>query len=224
MKAFIFDFDGLIVDTEIAEYEAWREVYAEHGTELTLDVWEDVVGSAQGYFDPIAHLEGRIGRSVDRDAVQTRRRQRTLEIIDGLPVLPGILNYLEEAKERGMRLAVASNSSHDWVEGHLARKGLLDRFDVICCAEDVEHAKPAPDLYLAALKALRVSADEAIAFEDSPHGARAAIAAGIFCVAIPSTLTKHLDFSFASLKVDSLADLPADDLLRLVRGTERRTV
>lgn len=224
MKAFIFDFDGLIVDTEVAEFESWREVYAEHGTELTLDVWADVVGSSQDYFDPIAHMEGLIGRRVDRDRVVARRRKRTLQLIDDMPILPGIETYLDEAKARGMLLGVASNSSHDWVEGHLANKGLLDRFDVIRCAEDVEKPKPAPDLYVSALSALGVGPEEAVAFEDSPHGARAAVAAGIFCVAIPSTLTKHLDFSFASLRIDSLADLPVDELLRLAEGAERRSV
>ena len=143
MKALIFDFDGLIVDTEVAEFEAWREVYAGHGAELTLEVWADVVGSAQGYFDPVAYLEGLIGRPVDRAKVQAQRRRRTMEIIEELPILPGVLEYLDEARDRGLLLGVASNSSHEWVEGHLARKGLLDRFDVIRCAEDVEKAKPA---------------------------------------------------------------------------------
>jgi len=221
MKALIFDFDGLIVDTEVAEFEAWREVYAGHGAELTLEVWADVVGSAQGYFDPVAYLEGLIGRPVDRAKVQAQRRRRTMEIIEELPILPGVLEYLDEARDRGLLLGVASNSSHEWVEGHLARKGLLDRFDVIRCAEDVEKAKPAPDLYLSALSALDARPDEAIAFEDSPHGARAAVAAGIYCVAVPSTLTKHLDFSFADLKLNSLADLPLADLIRLAKDAER---
>lgn len=215
MKALIFDFDGLIVDTEVAEFKAWQEVYAEHGAELALEVWADVVGAGAGYFDPIAHLERMIGRSVDRTNVAAWRRRRTLEIIDDLPILPGVEHYLAEAKRRRMRLGVASNSSCEWVEGHLERLGLLHHFDVVRCADHVENPKPAPDLYLSALRALDVAPREAVAFEDSPHGVRAARAAGIYCVAIPSTLTRGLDFSDANLRVDSLDELAVERLLEL---------
>lgn len=221
MKAFIFDFDGLIVDTEVAEFDAWREIYAEHGAELTLDVWSDVVGSPQGFFDPFAHLESLIGRPVWREEVGPRRRARTMELIEQKPILPGIETYLRAAEDRGMLLGVASNSSHEWVEGHLQRKGLLERFHVIRCAEDVEHPKPAPDLYQAVLNAFDLAPTEAVAFEDSPHGVRAARAAGLYCVAIPSALTKGLDFSNASIRVDSLADLPVARLIELVSGGHR---
>lgn len=217
MKAFIFDFDGLIIDTEVAEFDSWKEMYAEHGAELTLDVWADVVGSALGYFDPFAHLEELIGKPVDRGRIGAERRRRTMQRIAQMPILPGIEHYIAEAKRRNLALGVASNSSHEWVEGHLGHIGLLHHFDVIRCRDDVENPKPAPDLYQATLAALGVAPHEAIAFEDSPHGVRAAVGAGIFCVAIPSTLTKHLDFSHANLKVDSLADLAVENLVELAR-------
>lgn len=221
MKAFVFDFDGLIIDTEVAEFEAWREVYARHGAELTLDVWADVVGSAQGYFDPVAHLERLTGRPVDRAAAVSYRRRRTLEIIEGLPLLPGVAEYIAEAQRRGIKLGVASNSSSEWVTGHLRRLGLLDAFACIRCADHVARGKPAPDLYLAAVACLGVAPDEAVAFEDSPHGVRAARAAGLFCVAVPSTLTRGLDFSAANLKVASLAELPVTALLAAARAARQ---
>lgn len=217
MKAFIFDFDGLIIDTEIAEFETWREVYAEQGATLTFEVWGDVVGSAQDYFDPYAHLEELLGRPVDRETLGADRRRRTLERIATMPILPGIETYLAEGKKRGMHLGVASNSSTDWVVGHLERIGLLDQFDCIRCSDQVERPKPAPDLYQAVLDAFGISADEAVAFEDSPHGVRAAQAAGIFTVAIPNPLTVRLDLSHADQRVDSLADLPVDSLFELVK-------
>lgn len=217
MKAFIFDFDGLIVDTEIAEFETWKEVYAEQGATLEFNVWTDVVGSAQGYFDPYAHLEGLLGRSIDRKTLGDDRRRCTLERIATMPILPGVEAYIAEGKRRGMRLGVASNSTTDWVVGHLARIGLVDRFDCIRCSNQVKNPKPAPDLYQAVLDEFGIEASEAIAFEDSPHGVHAARTAGIFTVAIPNPLTKGLDFSHASLRIDSLADVSPEQLLTLAR-------
>lgn len=221
MKAFIFDFDGLIIDTELAEFETWREIYAEHGATLTFEVWGDVIGAPANSFDPVAYLEQLTGKSLGHLNLREERRRRTMERIAKLPLLPGVETYLSEGKRRGFLLGVASNSSLEWVAGHLERAGILDLFDVLRTADHVERPKPAPDLYQAVLDAFGIGPDEAVAFEDSPHGVKAAQAAGIYCVAVPNTLTRRLDLSHADLLVPSLADLPVDDLLHRVQDRRR---
>jgi len=134
-------------------------------------------------------------------------------------LLPGVVQHLDAARELGMRLGCASSSTQEWVRGHLARLGILERFDCIRCRDDVAHAKPEPDLYVAVLDCLRVAADEAIAIEDSPNGVAAAKRAGLRCVAIPNSITAHLDLSQADLVLNSLADLSMAELLERLTAT-----
>lgn len=128
-----------------------------------------------------------------------------LELLKHEQVMPGVRELIEEATTRGVRLAIASSSERAWVVDHLAGIGLLECFEVIACAEDVAATKPAPDLYEKALRSLGVSPDRAIAFEDSVYGVAAAKAAGLFCVAVPNRVTRHLPFSNADLVAETLA-------------------
>jgi HAD superfamily hydrolase (TIGR01509 family) len=205
VRALVFDFDGLIIDTEGPVYEAWAEVYREHGQELSLDFWKTIVGRGSNYFDPIAELEQRLGRRLEGDAIRAERRARSLELVEALSILPGVLEWRAEARALGVGLGVASSSGRGWVTGHLERLGLGD-WDCIRCLEDVESPKPAPDLYLSVLECLGVPPREAIAVEDSVHGVEAAKKAGLYCVAIPSSLTAEHDFSRADLVLASLSD------------------
>ncbi len=217
LKAIIFDFDGLILDTETPEYIAWQEIFAEHGCELSLDMWGQVVGGA-GFttFDAAAHLEKLTGQPLDRATLNARWRARGDELIAAQPILPGVQGYLAEAERLNLKLAIASSSPHSWVDTHLARLGLLAHFERIICADDVTRTKPHPDLFLAALSALSLRAEETIVLEDSPNGVRAAKAAGIFVVAVPNPLTARLWIDGADLTLKSLADLPLGELLERV--------
>jgi HAD superfamily hydrolase (TIGR01509 family) len=217
IKALIFDFDGLIMDTESPEVEAWKAIYAENGLEFPLQVWiSEVVGSSAANFDPAAHLAERLGRSIDLEALHARARRYRLQKLAELPALPGVTDYVKAARRLGLRLAVASSSGHAWVEGYLQQLGLFEDFERVICREDVSCIKPAPDLFLAALEALKLGADEALAFEDSPNGVVAARRAGIQVVAIPNPITAHGSIEGASLMLDSLADLPLENLLRQI--------
>jgi HAD superfamily hydrolase (TIGR01509 family) len=215
IKALIFDFDGLIVDTEGPDYQAWQETYESFGCTLPLEKWAAEIGT-YGAFDPYDYLARQLGRSIDRGAVRARRRARFAELIEQQAVLPGIESYLRDARERGLRVGIASSSPRSWVTGHLARFGLDQSFDCIKTADDVERVKPDPALYLAALDALGAQAHEALAFEDSPNGAAAATRAGIYCVAVPNHLTRQLALDAANLRLASLADLPLGALLAQV--------
>jgi HAD superfamily hydrolase (TIGR01509 family) len=215
IRAIIFDFDGLMVDTETPVFQTWREICDEYGCELTLESWSAALGTYNG-FDVLAHLEARTATAIDRDAVTERKNRRERELAGAQPPMPGILAYIDEARRLGLKLAVASSSSRNWVSGHLTRLKLLDAFECLRCRDDVERVKPEPELYLAALAALGVRPAEAIALEDSPNGITAAQRAGIFCVAVPNALTAVLPIQHADLIVESLETVPLLDLLQRV--------
>jgi HAD superfamily hydrolase (TIGR01509 family) len=203
--ALVFDFDGLIIDTEGPVYESWADVYRRHGQELSLEFWKTIIGRGSNYFDPLADLERRLGRHLEAEAIRAERRVRMVELVEALPILPGVLEWRAEARSLGARLGVASSSGRGWVTGHLDRLGIGD-WDCVRCLEDVERPKPAPDLYTAVLGCLGVGPSQAIAVEDSTHGVEAAKAAGLYCVAVPSSLTGEHDFRRADLVLGTLSE------------------
>lgn len=210
IRALLFDFDGLLIDTEGPSYRAWMEVYERHGHELPLDVWSSAIGTIDG-FDPTRHLAG-LGVTLDEHALEARRL-RDLDLCDLEELRPGVAELLAEADRRRLRKAIVSSSSDDWIARHLDRRRLLDRFDVVVAANgDAARAKPRPALYLEVLDRLGVTADKAIAFEDSPNGIAAAKAADLFCVAVPNTVTGALDLTAADRVVGSLAEVDLDEL------------
>ncbi len=212
MQLVIFDFDGLILDTEAPVYNAWQAIYAEHGHQLDFARWAECIGTADT-FDPCLDLQGLLGRPLDTTPLLHSHRMRADALIALQPVLPGVREYMDEAQRLGLSLGVASSSSRAWVEGHLTRLGLRDRFDVVRCADDVARVKPDPALYLAVLDATGVPAHQAVALEDSPNGVLAAKRAGLTCIAVPNPLTARLDLAAADLTLASLADVPLADLL-----------
>jgi HAD superfamily hydrolase (TIGR01509 family) len=212
VKLLVFDFDGLILDTEAPVYDAWQEIYGEHGVALAFEKWAECIGTADT-FDPCVDLQAVLGRTLDVAALLERHRARTDALIAAQAILPGVREYVEAAARLGLALGVASSSSRAWVEGHLVRLGLRDRFQAIRCADDVPRVKPDPALYRAVLEATGVRPEEALALEDSPNGVLAAKRAGLRCVAVPNPLTARLDLRHADLTLASLADVPLIELL-----------
>ncbi len=202
-RALIFDFDGLICDTEWPTFVVWRDLYARFGAELTLDTWLLAVGSVNG-LDPRSHLESLIGRSLDWGPLDRETAREITNEVAKLTPLPGVLELMQEGRAGGWKVGVASNSSTDWVLGGLDRLGLLPRIDVVRTREDVAQPKPAPDVYLAVLAALGADADVSLAFEDSAPGVASAKAAGLYVTAVPNALTRHHDLSLADQCVASL--------------------
>jgi HAD superfamily hydrolase (TIGR01509 family) len=170
-------------------------------------------------FDAAVHLQGLLHDPVDLDVLKSRQNDISHSLVAQQPVLPGVMEYLQEAKRLGLRLAIASSSPHSWVDTHAKRLGVLDYFDEVICAEDVGagRTKPNPDLFLKALEQLRVAKHEAIVFEDSPNGVRAARSAGIFVVAVPNPVTSMLAIENANLRLRSLTELSLHDLLDKVQ-------
>jgi HAD superfamily hydrolase (TIGR01509 family) len=215
IQSLIFDFDGLILDTEWPDFQSWQEVYQEYGVELSLETWLPCVGSnrALSQFEPYAYLEAHTECALDREEIEVRRRRRHAELMEAQLVLPGVEALIAEAKLRRMALAVASSSSRRWVAGNLGRLGLIDYFDALVCGDEVARVKPYPEIYLTALEKLGVQASEAIALEDSLNGMLAAKRAGIFCVVVPNALTQHSPFEQVDLRLASLADLSLQELI-----------
>lgn len=213
--ALVLDFDGTVLDTEMALFRAWSELWADHGEELDLGHWQTVIGTDSD-FDPWTALEDRLGRPVE-EALRERRRQRRDELLHALEPRPGVLDWLAEAERLGVPVGVASSSPADWVDGHLCRLGLRDRFGHLACVDGVIPAKPDPTSYRTAC--LRLGADPArsVAVEDSPHGVAAAVEAGLFTIAVPHDLTEGLDFGRADLVVASLERLALAEALDQAR-------
>lgn len=213
LRALIFDFDGLIVDTESPAYHAWQELYRRHQQDLPIELWAQVIGTHEIRFDAMAHLEQLHGESLDQEALRADRDIQKTALTDAQPLLPGVRELVAYARLAGIKLGVASSSHHPWVEGHLRSRGILDAFTCICCREDVELTKPHPDLFVTSLACLAVGPSEAVVFEDSPNGILAARAAGVFAVAVPNPITAQLDLSAADLQLPSLGAMPPAELL-----------
>jgi HAD superfamily hydrolase (TIGR01509 family) len=216
IQALIFDFDGLIIDTEMSSFQTWQEIYEEYDCQLPFSTWAICIGGSSELFDPFEYLEQQIGHPVLREDIRSRRRLRHVQIVEAQPVLPGVEDYILSAKRLGLKIGLASSSRHEWVDTHLTRLGLIGYFDSIKCFDDVTQSKPDPELYLAVLEALGVHSHEAIALEDSPNGVIAAQQAGIFCVAVPNPVTRQLPLEHADLCLASLHDIPLEHLLEKV--------
>ena len=212
-KAIVFDFDGLIVDTEVPEYEAWLGIFRSYGVDLPLSVWTPHIGGGHDGFDIYAHLAELTGRPIDRDELRDRRRADFAALFKHAVPLPGVQEYIATARERGMRVGIASSSTHRWVDPKLKQIGLSGTFDSIVCSEDVGSSKPNPGSYLKALADLGVTPDEAFALEDSPTGVQGAKNAGLLCVAVPGAMTRDRSYDHADMRLETLADMPLDQLM-----------
>jgi HAD superfamily hydrolase (TIGR01509 family) len=215
LEAVVFDFDGLVLDTEWCEYVTAAEQFRAHGTELSLELWKTFIGSLEHpHWTEI--LEEQLGRPIERDVIVPARRRAHAECTSGLSPLPGVVALRDAIAAEGLPVAIASSSPADWVEGHLSDQGLLDRFPVRATGDEVPRTKPDPAVYLLACERLGVDPSAAVAIEDSVNGIAAAKAAGMAAVAVPGSLTRGMDFSHADLEVGSCLELDPAVLRKLV--------
>ncbi|MBK8782489.1 MAG: HAD family phosphatase [Anaerolineales bacterium] len=214
LKALIFDFDGLILDTETPEVLVWQSIYREHGFELPVGEWEKTIG---GYgistFDAAEHLALLSQGRLEPASMRIRYRRESDLLIHASEIMPGVINLIEQAREQGVQVAIGSSSPHSWVDTHAKRLGIFHYFKHIICQDDVApgRTKPNPDIYLKALEMLKVQNTEAVVFEDSLNGVEAARRAKIFVVAAPNPLTSKMGVS-GDLTVSSLANVSLQDL------------
>lgn len=219
IQALIFDFDGLIIDTETPAFESWREIFDEFGYPLTLEMWQDALGRGPGQgFNALEHLAAQLGPAFDRDLVLARRAARKHELSTAQPLLPGVRQVLEQARQLALPCAVASSSDRAWVESWLQRHNIYAAFACIRTANDVAETKPAPDLFLSAAACLGVGPSACLVFEDSPNGVRAAQAAGMRVVAVPGAVTSRLALPAADLLLPSLDAMPLSGMIARVEA------
>jgi HAD superfamily hydrolase (TIGR01509 family) len=206
LKAIIIDLDGTILDTETPEFVSWQKVYTANGVSLDQAVWAQAIGTSDSGWDTYVHLEALVGSPVDRASIRSARHAWFDELMADAEAREGIIAWLDEARELGLRVGLASSSGIAWVSRFLQALGLRDRFEVLATRDRVARSKPAPDLYELALSELGVRATEALAVEDSPNGVKAAKAAGLFCVAVPNPMTARLTMDNADVVLSSLAE------------------
>jgi HAD superfamily hydrolase (TIGR01509 family) len=213
VDAILFDFDGVIIDTETPDFELWREFYYTKGFDLPVDLWISRVGENENEsFDPGKYYEQLSGNPMD-SAFKQNFIARYTERCAQQPLLPGVQAMFDQATLRGIKLAIASSAYRPWVERWLQQHNLRQYFACLCTREDVQKGKPAPDLYLSAAACLNVPIERCIAIEDSPNGMKAALAAGLRCIAVPNTLTIRLKRPEVALTVNSLAEFDLPKLL-----------
>ncbi len=216
IKAIVFDFDGLILDTETTDFKAWQAMYRAHGVELPLSIWLPIIGDATQDFKIDQHLAALTGKPIDRAELRKHQRALHLEMLEDAVPMPGVEDYIHDAKQLGIRIGVASGSRRSWVVDRLERLSLTDHFETVVCRDDVGRAKPDPAAYIAAVKNLGTTPDQALALEDSPPGVKAAKKAGLYCIAVPGPMTKNHSFHEADMRLESLTDVTLQELLETV--------
>ena len=206
-SAVLFDFDGVLVDTEWAIYQAWLRTFQTHGHDLPLDIYTHCIGSDFATWSPKTHLEELTGQSFDWHDLDARRQEEILAELTHEGTMPGVIALLEKLTAAGIRRAVVSSSSHHWVDGWLEKLSFGHHFETVVCRGDAERIKPAPDLYLEAARRLDLSPADCLVIEDSLNGVKSAKAAGMQVRVVPNRVTAGLDFSAADGVSRSLVEI-----------------
>ena len=203
-QAVVFDNDGLLLDTEEAWTRAEETLFERRGQTFTIEHKRWIIGSSRA--TAAAKLETMLDLPGEGEALMDELHELVMEeALAGVPPRPGAIELLDALAASDTPLALASNSSREFVERTLERAGLIDgRFRHVITADDVANPKPAPDLYLAACAALGVAVEDAAALEDSPPGVASAAAAGVYVIAVPYFPDQTVEG--ASLTASSLAD------------------
>ena len=215
IKGIVFDFDGLILDTETHHYNLLKEFFSEHESELPLSLWQQEIGT-QSDFSPFKYLEEEINKKLDQEAILAEFNKRLAINLSTVKARPGVVSYLKIAQESGLKIGLASSSNYQWVSTHLKNLQIFEYFECIKTSDDVEQVKPNPALYIQAVQCLGLDAAECLAFEDSAHGALAAKRAGMSCVIVPNEMTHSMDFCQVEHRLDSMDQMKLENVIEIV--------
>jgi putative hydrolase of the HAD superfamily len=207
LDAVVFDFDGVIIDTETARFEVWEKIFEEHGQVLPREVWVKSIGRSEYVVNPYDLLREVTGEHIDIDRLRLYEKKMEDEYIARKPLTPGLVERMDEARNAGARLAIATSASRRYVEKHLRDRGIFSCFDLLVCRDDVTKHKPDPEPYKNAVESLGADFSCSLAVEDSPAGIESAVTAGLFCVAIAGNMTKEMNLNRAHRIVNSLTDI-----------------
>jgi HAD superfamily hydrolase (TIGR01509 family) len=213
IDAVVFDFDGVIIDTETARYEVWMKLFEEYGQILPRDIWVKSIGRSEYVINPYQLLKNMTGKDIDVDKLRVYEKQLEDEYIAKKPLNPGLIDRINEVKSAGGHLAIASSSSRMYVEKHLRNRDILRYFDLLVCRDDVNRHKPNPEPYRKAVESLGADVSYSFAVEDSPSGIESAVAAGLFCIALAGNMTRDMNLTRAHIIADSLKDITFKSLI-----------
>jgi putative hydrolase of the HAD superfamily len=216
IKAIICDFDGLIIDTEFVLYEAFCELLKINPNELPIDEYAHYIGtdSSELYIFILNKTNGQM----TKEEIIERSHILHKEKLEFPFPRDGVEEYLKEAKSSGLKIGLASSSNRKWVTYYLEKINLLDYFDIIQTRDDVENVKPDPTLYKNVINLLGIEPYEAIAFEDSVNGSKAAIAAGLNCVIVPNKVTENLEFKTFHLRLNSMKEKQLFKVIEIIEA------
>jgi putative hydrolase of the HAD superfamily len=214
IKAIVFDFDGLIIDTETAWYYAFKKTMEAYDCQLPLELFSQCVGTDDTVLHEFFRTE--LGERCNIEEIEAKAKDLHTIQMEKIEAREGVKDYLEEAKALGYQIGLASSSRKEWVTSYLKRLGLLHYFEVIVTGDMVEKVKPAPDLYVKAMERLHVQPSEALAFEDSLNGSKAALAAGLRCIIVPNPVTEFLAFEPHHIRLASMAEKSLREVVQLV--------
>jgi HAD superfamily hydrolase (TIGR01509 family) len=205
-SAVLFDFDGVLVDTEWAIYQSWKRAFEAHGQHLPLEIYTRCIGSDFATWSPKTHLEELTGLAFDWHDLDARRQEEIMKDLAHEGPMHGVADLLETLSKKKFPSVVVSSSSHRWVDGWLEKLGLAGYFQTTVCRGDAPRIKPAPDLFLEAANRLALPPADCLVIEDSLNGLKAAKSAGMSVWVVPNRVTSCLDFSPADRKFRSLAE------------------
>ncbi len=224
MRAVIFDFDGVVFDSETPLYNGWADAFQEYGADLEIDEWAMCIGTKNA-IDPIKLLVDKVAKFDPVKASQILESGGKLNeavyknvsiALKGSPkLMPGVKSWLDRAIELDLKIGMASSSSLDWLEEHLSSLKIRHYFQVLVGADYPIKPKPSPDVYLKAIQDLEELPEDVFAVEDSPHGVNSAKRAGLRVVACPTHLTRYLNFDSADLIITRLDECSLDNVIEL---------
>lgn len=206
LKALLFDFDGVILDTEWPIYLTWLNFFQKYDQELPLETYIKCIGSDFETWSPEKHFEELTGLKPDWAKFHETRNIEIRTEVAKLDAMPGIRECLDFAKENNIPCVVVSSSQHSWVDRWIESLGLNDLFQDTICRGDAPRIKPAPDLYQEACRRLDFAPADCLVIEDSLNGMKSAHEAGCPVVAIPNRITQCIDFSDAEHHFSTLVE------------------
>ncbi|GGP07043.1 HAD family hydrolase [Oceanobacillus neutriphilus] len=213
IKAAIFDFDGLILDTETAWFDAYKEVLrSQFQFDLPLGEFVKCVGSDDTIL--FSYLQNKLNSQLNVQSIRDEARKLHSQFVRDAKAREGVTDYLKDAKDEGLTVALATSSTTEWATTHLTNLNLLSYFDFLVTQDMVERVKPAPDIFLKTLEKLDLEAREAVVFEDSLNGLIAAQEVDLPTVIIPNPVTAALPFENYHLKLNSMTDMPLHEILK----------
>ena len=212
-RAFLWDMDGVIVDSAAPHYQSWRETLAAHGSNFTQEQFTSYFGMRNDHI--IGEVLGPLP-TLEVKALSEEKGRRYRELIRGnARAFPGVMQLLRVMKKGNYPLALGTSAPPENVEAVAAQLGLSDYFKIVVCGQDVKESKPDPEIFLRAAEKLGAEPWQCVVFEDSPHGVAAAKRAGMKCVAVTNSHPAEA-LQAADRVVSSLEQVDLIELIRFI--------